>query len=193
MQHFSNINKSFISCLICIIVKMNPLTRCAFFIFNKMMICVKVNHPLLLRGEGRGREQERAWEEWDLERGLRWFVTILIQSCNEAYAVVQEVIGLKWYFVWPCGSGDWNLFLVLCNPVSPPPCLPVSLTETSTCNPLPLICLLLPLQVLRIPFSNNTNVTQQYESVLRMRYKTEAEFLMVFWRRSLNIAGDTST
>lgn len=40
MQHFSNINKGFISWLICIIFQMNPLMHSAFFFFsfNKVMI-----------------------------------------------------------------------------------------------------------------------------------------------------------
>lgn len=40
MQHFSNINKGFISWLICIIFQMNPLMHSAFFFisFYKVMI-----------------------------------------------------------------------------------------------------------------------------------------------------------
>lgn len=118
MQHFSSINKSFIFSQICIIFQMNPVMHSffSFFSFNNVKICVQVRG-----GEGGekevGVEWKSGWEEWDLQKGLRWFVSSLIQSCNEASAFVQGVIGLKWYFMWahcygefqPCFHGKGNL------------------------------------------------------------------------------------
>lgn len=65
MQHFSNINKGFISWLICIIFQMNPLMHSAFFLFfNKVMICAKARRGFSdekgakekKRGEKEGRD-----------------------------------------------------------------------------------------------------------------------------------------
>lgn len=68
-------------------------------------------------------------------KGLRWFVTTLIQSCNEAYSVIQGVIGLKWFFIWLCGFRDSLVCFSACSMISPLN-LYVSVIERSTCFPL---------------------------------------------------------
>lgn len=79
---------------------MNPLTHSSFF--NKVMICVKVSSSLPLTGDSGSRKRQQGGVEKRIGgvrigKGLGWFV---ISWFSHIMAVVQEVIGLNWYFIW---------------------------------------------------------------------------------------------